>query len=243
MYQNNLTSQRLKSLSVLKSVNVAGTVIPVSDKVKILGATLDYNVTQKLSSYCFCHIRSLKQIRSSLDDTMAGSAASWLVSSRLDYANSILYGTLLKNINRLQRLQHSLATVVIHRRSHALLSATALLKQFHWLPVEWCIQFKLATMTLHTGRPPYLTDQLQYYQPTRSLHSWGSHQLVKPRHNLFFGSCAFCISAPHICNSLPTSIHEAQSILTFICDLKTHYLQSAFSTPIATHPPMRTDSF
>jgi len=131
--------------------------------------TSQWNVTQKLSSYCFYHIRSLKQIRSSLDDSMAGSMASSLVSSCLDYANSILYGTLLKNINRLQRLQHSLATVVIHRHSHALPSATALLKQLHWLPVEWCIRFKLATMTfkaLHTGRPPYLTDQLRYCQPT-----------------------------------------------------------------------------
>jgi len=87
--------------------------------------------------------------------------------------------------------------------SYALPSATALLEQLHWLPVEWRIRFKLATMTLkasHTGRPPYLTDQLQYYQPTRSLRSSGSHQLVKPRHNLFFGSRAFRISAPHIWN-------------------------------------------
>ena len=104
------TSQRLKSLSGLKSVNVAGTVIPVSDKVKILGATLDSNLTMEphtktLSSSCFYHIRSLKQIRSSLDDSMAGSVASSLVSSHLDYVNSILYGTSLKNINRLQRIQ------------------------------------------------------------------------------------------------------------------------------------------
>jgi len=84
---------------------------------------------------------------------------------------------------------------------------------------------------LHTGRPPYLTDQLQYYQPTRSLCSSGSHQLVKPRHNLSFESCAFRISAPHIWNSLPTNIREAQSVLTFRRHLKTHYFQSAFSTP------------
>jgi len=97
-------SQRLKSLSDLKPVDVAGTVIPVSDKVKILGATLDSNLTMEaqtktLSSSCFYHIRSLKQIRSSLDDSTAVFVASSLVSSRLDYVNSILYGTSLKNIN------------------------------------------------------------------------------------------------------------------------------------------------
>jgi len=70
------TSQRLKSLSGLQSVNVAGAVIPLPDKVKILGATLDANLTmashiKALSSSCFYHIRSFRQIRSSLNDTMA----------------------------------------------------------------------------------------------------------------------------------------------------------------------------
>jgi len=39
------TPQRLKFLSGLKSVNVSGTVISLSDKIKILGATLDANLT------------------------------------------------------------------------------------------------------------------------------------------------------------------------------------------------------
>ena len=51
-------------------------------------------------------------------------------------------------------------------------------------------------------------------------------------HNLCFGSLAFRISAPHIWNSLPTNIREAQSLLTFRRHLKTHYFQSAFSIPL-----------
>jgi len=73
----------------------------------------------------------------------------------IDYVNSILYGTSLKNIVSSEFSTHS--RVVTHRRSHALPSATALLKQLHSIPVEWRIRFKLATMTfkaLHTGRPP-----------------------------------------------------------------------------------------
>jgi len=98
------TLQRLKSLFGFKSVNVIGRVVSVSDKVKILGATLDSSLTMEphtktLSSSCFYHIRTLKLIRSSLDDSMAGSVASSLVSSHLDYTNSILHGTSLKNIN------------------------------------------------------------------------------------------------------------------------------------------------
>jgi len=96
------TSQRLKSLSGLKSVNVAGAVIPLSDKVSILGATLDANLTmthhvKALSSSCFYHIRSFRKIRPSLDISMAASVASALISSRLDQLNSILYGTPLNH--------------------------------------------------------------------------------------------------------------------------------------------------
>ena len=92
------TPQRLKSLSEFKSVNVVGAVIRLSDKIKILGATLDANLTmaphiKALSSSYFYHIRSFRQIRSSLDDSTAVSVASALISSRLDQLNSILYGT------------------------------------------------------------------------------------------------------------------------------------------------------
>ena len=110
----------------------------------------------------------------------------------------------------------------------------ALLKQLHWLPIEWLIRLKLATLTfktLHTNCPSYLTDLVQYYQPARCLRSSGSHQLVIPQHNLSLGSCGFSISAPHIWNSLPINIHKTQSVSTFRRHIKTHFFQSAFSTP------------
>jgi len=89
----------VSSLPSFIPVNIAGTVIPLSDRVKILGVTLNSNLTmdnhtKSVSIYksCFYHIRSLRHHRSSLDDDMAGSVASAIVSSRLDYVNSILLG-------------------------------------------------------------------------------------------------------------------------------------------------------
>jgi len=38
-------------------------------------------------------------------------------------------------------------------------------------------------------------------------------------------------SAPTIRNSLPLDIRQSQSLPTFRLHLKTHYFQSAFSTP------------
>jgi len=166
---------------------------------------------------------------------MALSVASALISSRLDQLNSILYGTSLKHIARLQRIQHAAAQARLSQlNQHSRMSSQSsseLLKQLHWLPIEWCIRFKLATLTfkaLHTGRPPYLSNLLQHYKPTRSLRSSSSHYLSVPRHNLKFGSRAFRSSAPRVWNSLPVSIRESQSLSTFRRHLKTFYFQSAF---------------
>jgi len=111
------TPQKLKSLSRFNSVNVAETDIQLFDKLKILGAKLDFNLTMEsyikaLSSSCFYYIRSFKQIRSSLDYDMAIFVAGALVSSRLDQVNSILYGAALKHTDRLQRVHKALARLL-----------------------------------------------------------------------------------------------------------------------------------
>jgi len=137
-----------------------------------------------LSSSCFYDIRSFKQIRSSLDYDMAISVTSALVSSRLDHANSILYGAASKHTNRHQRVQKALARTVMHQRSHGSpLSSTALLQNLHWLPIEWHIRFKLATLAykaLHTGQPPYLAELLRRNELVRTLRSSSSLLLSVP---------------------------------------------------------------
>ena len=121
------TSQRLKTMSSLSSVKLDDSVIQLLDTVKILGATLDSSLTmgphtKATSKSCFYHIRSFRQIRSSMDHTMAISIASALVSSRLDYANSVLFGCPQKHAARLQRVQQALARVVMQQSSVSPLS-------------------------------------------------------------------------------------------------------------------------
>jgi len=108
------TSQRVKSIPGSIPVNVVGTVIPLSDigskslePYSIL--TLQWITTPSQYLNLVYHIRSLRHIRSSLGDDMAVSAvASAIVSSRLDYVNSILLGCPQKHIARLQRAQNAL---------------------------------------------------------------------------------------------------------------------------------------
>jgi len=81
---------------------------------------------------------------------MAISVASALVSSRLDYANSsclVVHRStrLVFNANR-RHSMHSIARVVTQQSSVSPLTSTELLKQPHWLPIEWQIRFKFASL-------------------------------------------------------------------------------------------------
>jgi len=172
---------------------------------------------------------------------MAITVASALVSSSFDYANSVLFGCPQKHIARLQRAQHALARVGTQQSSRSCsLTSTDLLRQLHWLPIEWRTKFILASLTykaLHTGHPPYISELSQYHKPARPTRSSASHSLSAPRHNLSLGSRAFRISAPKIWNSLLRHIQQSQTLSSFRRHLKTHYFQSA------VHPsPMRPDS-
>ena len=74
---------------------------------------------------------------------------------------------------RLSNNMHAAARVVMNQHTRtSQLSSSELLKQLNWLPIEWRIRFKLATLTfkaLRTGYPPYLSNLLQHHEPVRSL--------------------------------------------------------------------------
>jgi len=162
-----------------------------------------------ISSVCksaYYHIRSLRHIRSAITDDMAKSVASSLVCSRLDYANSLLFGTTQKNINRLQRVQNTLARVVA---SHALPRGTRssdILQDLHWLPIDQRIEFKLATLTyniLNSSQPVYLRSLLNYHTPTRSLRSANTNLWSVPRVRTTFASRVLALQPPQFGTHYP----------------------------------------
>ena len=127
-----------------------------------------------------------------------------MVSSRLDYCNSILYGAPELSISKLQKIQNALARVVLQKNSAT--SAGPLLNSLHWLPVHSRINFKIATITyksLHSQSPGYLASMLHHYMPTRNLRSSNSLLLSPHPAKTNFGLHAFQSAAPNIWNKLP----------------------------------------
>ena len=100
------THSRNKSLNSITQVEVNGSPIPISDNIKLLGVTLDSSLALNkhvclICQSCQYHIRALHHIRPILDANTARLVRHALVSSRLDYANSIMYGMSKSLTNKL----------------------------------------------------------------------------------------------------------------------------------------------
>ena len=83
------THQRNSSLSNLPHINVAGSNVPLSDTIKLLGVTLDKSLTfhkhsNQVSQSCYYHLKALRHIRPCLDNHTASLIAHAFFSSSLD---------------------------------------------------------------------------------------------------------------------------------------------------------------
>ena len=119
------------------SFSFGGHNIEPSDKFRNLGFFMDKHLILKshVSKICqisYYHIRNFRRIRDHLDLNSAKLLANALVSSRLDYCNSLLYGINEGLSKKLQTVQNSLARVVVpsvKRTDHI----SPVLKQLHLL--------------------------------------------------------------------------------------------------------------
>ena len=103
-------------------------------------------MSRRLAKTCFLQMRDFRRIRQYLAPEVAVLAANALVSSRLDYCNSLFGGLSCFNQHKLQSIQDTLARIVTNHRKYA--HVTPILKQLHWLPVKYQCIFKTGMNSL-----------------------------------------------------------------------------------------------
>jgi len=125
--------------------------------------------------------------------TIYHSAVS-IVTTRLDYCNSLFFGMSTRNFAILQRVKNTLACVLLQKRKidHITLS----LMELHWLPIQQRVHFKLAVLTyktIHTQEPDYFFDIIKFYAPLRTLRS-SSRGLLSRIRTRAFKNIHLCLS-------------------------------------------------
>ena len=157
-----------------------------------------------------------------------------LVTSRMDYCNSLMYGMNKYLITKLQRCQNHAARIITLRRKFD--HITPILCDLHWLPVEYRIQFKVlltAYKALNGMAPVYLKELLVNCQrvSSRSLRSQNEYRLQVPKYRLAgFGQRSFAVAAPTLWNPLPMDVKLSPSLDIFKKRLKRHLFISAYFT-------------
>ena len=107
-----VTSKRSKHLHNLPtSITIGNAQIPFKQSVKNLGFTLDCHLTMNahvsnIARTCYLELHRLASIRRFLTSTATATLVSAFVLSRIDYCNSLLFGSTNDATSHLQRIQN-----------------------------------------------------------------------------------------------------------------------------------------
>ncbi|KAI0209869.1 hypothetical protein LSAT2_005463 [Lamellibrachia satsuma] len=128
------------------SLTIGDDTVSPSDHIRNLGVHMDQHLTMTdhvtaVCAACNYHLYRLSSIRHYLTTEAAKSAVNALVTSRLDYCNSLLHNIPLSQTARLQCVQNNAARLITCTSKHD--HITPVLKELLWLPVESRIAFKM----------------------------------------------------------------------------------------------------
>ena len=223
-------------------INILGKPLHPTESVRNLGVWFDSDFSfskhvQNVCKGCFIKLRDFRSIRQFLTQDAAVSVANALVSSRLDYCNSLFRSLSKFNLRRLQSIQNSAARIVTN--SSKFTRITPVLSKLHWLPIQYRSEFKLATLVykfIHTGFPKYFAPYLSTYHTTyntrrsQSVANFLNVPKFQPKIHKSTKQFdfSFAFDAPTVWNSLPEDIRASPTIASFRKKLKTYLYAKAY---------------
>ena len=128
-----------------------------------------------------------------------------LVSTRIDYCNSLLVNLPACSLQKLQRVLNTAARIVSLRPKRD--DIIPALISLHWLPIEHRIHYKVILFVfrcLNNLAPSHLSELLKLYAPEReNLRSSDKVFLDYSIPSTKYGERAFSVSGSFLWNSLP----------------------------------------
>ena len=131
---------------IIKGVIFEEQCIRFSDEVKNVDVWIDKNLTMnkqvnQIVSHCYKILKDIGRIRKCLKQCHIERLVHAVVSSRLDYCNSLYMNVSKSNMYKLQKVQNAAARLVVGGRKRD--SITMALRNLHWLKVESRVVFKI----------------------------------------------------------------------------------------------------
>ena len=101
---------------------------------------MDKFISVKCSTAAY-FLRCISRIRKYLDTDSTKTLIHAFVTSRIDYANSLLISANKSSVARLQVIQNRAARLVAMSRNRE--HVTPIRKHLHWLPIDYRIKYKI----------------------------------------------------------------------------------------------------
>ena len=218
-----------KEFTANLNFEIGQTLVKPSDTCRNLGVIFDSHMKMENQIQSICqsvnfHLRSINSVRDSLTDEATVLLVHALITSKLDYCNSLLHGLPDKLINCLQRLQNIAARIV--SRTSKFEHITPVMYELHWLPVEMRIRFKLLLLVyqcVQQTAPTYLCELV--HEKKKSKYGIPSYELdhlhIPDSETKTYGDRAFCFNGPREWNKLSLEIRQSKSVEVFKTKLKT----------------------
>ena len=234
-----VTSRSSKHLHNLPtSITIGNAQISFKQSVTNLGFTLDCYLTMNahvsnIARTCYFELRRLASIRRFLTSTATATLVSSFVLSRIDYCNSLLFGSTHDVTSHLQRILNYAARVKMRLQMSSRI--TIHLKSLHWLPVKVRSTYKIACLCYHchsSTAPSYVTDVL-HKKPLHTRNTRFSSYTMplfnRPAQSkATLGDRAFSFASSSVWNSIPNDVRCAPSLSSFKSRLKTYLFRSVY---------------
>ena len=231
-----VTSKRSKHLNNLPtSITIGNAQIPFKQSVIKLGFTLDCHPTMNahvsnIARTCYFELRRSASIRRFQTSTATATLVSAFVLSRIDYCNSLPFGSTHDVTSHLQRLQNYAARVILRLPMSS--SITIHLKSLYWLPVKVRSTCKITCLCYHchsSTAPSYVTDML-HKKPLHTRSSSYTMPLVNgpALSKATLGDRSFSFASSSVWNSIPNDVRCAPSLSSYKFRLKTYLFRSVY---------------
>ena len=166
----------------------------------------------------FFKIREISYYRRFLTSSCVKTLIHAYITSKLDYCNGLLYGLPSQQLNRRQSILNTAVRLVTMTWTYD--HITPIIRDLHWLPVKFRVQFKLLLQvykTLDGLATSYLSSKISLI-PKKGLRSDNQLLLEVPKSTLqlkYYGDRALCVSGPTLWNALPKEIQMCKSVDSF----------------------------
>ena len=190
-------------------------IYPVSS-AKDLGITLyasltyDEHMTNLVSS-CATSLCQINRIKYVLARQTLITIIKALLFGKLYYCSSVWANSSMRNLKKLQRVQHFAACIVTVTKKHEHISPV--LRELNWLPIHLAVQYRDTVMAFKCVKnlaPPYLCNIFRKRSDVHSLATRNSNLLNTPFFKSAFGQRSLYYRAATLWNVLPDDMKDLQ---------------------------------